>query len=307
MEDINYSIIIPHKNTPDLLWRCLSSIPKRKDIEIIIVDDSSDPKIVNFDNFPGSNRDDAHIYFTKENKGAGFARNVGIKNANGQWLLFADADDFFLEGFLSVLDNYKESDADIVFFKSLSVYSDNLKPADRHFEIDSLIENYLSNKKNSENKLRYMFYYPYSKMIRRELILRYNILFDEIKVSNDVWFAVQIGYYAKKILAERRPIYCITVRNHSLSKTTGEDIFDIRVATNLKVDKFMKKIKVKHSHYPMLTYVLQSRKYGIKKVIDTALLSIKNGSCILEGFGDWLVLKINSIKDSKRRIKKSLS
>lgn len=37
-----YSFIIPHKNSPDLLNRCIQSIPKRDDIEIIIVDDNSD-------------------------------------------------------------------------------------------------------------------------------------------------------------------------------------------------------------------------------------------------------------------------
>ena len=36
---INFSIIIPTKNIPDLLQRCLESIPQRSDIEIIVVDD----------------------------------------------------------------------------------------------------------------------------------------------------------------------------------------------------------------------------------------------------------------------------
>ncbi|MDR2475404.1 MAG: glycosyltransferase family 2 protein, partial [Bacteroidales bacterium] len=37
----NYSIIIPHKDIPDLLRRCLDSIPYRNDLQIIIVDDNS--------------------------------------------------------------------------------------------------------------------------------------------------------------------------------------------------------------------------------------------------------------------------
>lgn len=44
MDEINYSIIIPHKNIPHLLQRCLKSIPRRKDVQIIIVDDNSDPE-----------------------------------------------------------------------------------------------------------------------------------------------------------------------------------------------------------------------------------------------------------------------
>ena len=53
--EINYSFIIPHRNVPHLLQRCIDSIPKRDDIQIIIVDDNSDPKIVNFECFPGLN------------------------------------------------------------------------------------------------------------------------------------------------------------------------------------------------------------------------------------------------------------
>ena len=41
---INYSIIIPHKNTPNLLQQCLDSIPYRDDIQIIVVDDNSEDK-----------------------------------------------------------------------------------------------------------------------------------------------------------------------------------------------------------------------------------------------------------------------
>jgi len=291
---INYSIIIPHKNTPELLRRCLQSIPERDDTELLIIDDNSDPLIVDFDNFPGLNRKFVKVYFTKENKGAGYARNVGVKNAKGKWLLFADADDFFLEGFLSVIDSYQNSDADIIFYNSTSVYSDTLEPAVRHKDISNLIENYLNNKKDSQNKLRYMFYYPYSKMVKREMVISNNISFDEIKVSNDVWFAVQIGFFANKIIASKEAIYCVSVRSNSLSKSPGENIFDMRVKTNLKVDKFMRKIKIRNSHYPMFFFIIQARKYGLKKIISTTWLSLKNRSNIFLGVDKWVLSKVKS-------------
>lgn len=50
--DINYSIIIPHKNTPDLLQYCLDSIPVRDNVLVIVVDDNSDTNKVDFNNFP---------------------------------------------------------------------------------------------------------------------------------------------------------------------------------------------------------------------------------------------------------------
>jgi len=45
-KNIIYSIIIPHKNIPELLIRCIESIPSKNDIEIIVVDDNSDSIIL---------------------------------------------------------------------------------------------------------------------------------------------------------------------------------------------------------------------------------------------------------------------
>ena len=91
----NYSIIIPHKNIPKLLQRCLDSIPQRDDVQVIIVDDNSDPSIVDFEKFPGLKRKNTIVVFDKSSKGAGHARNIGIERSNSKWLIFADADDFF--------------------------------------------------------------------------------------------------------------------------------------------------------------------------------------------------------------------
>ena len=92
MSTINYSFIIPHKNSVKLLNRCLDSIPQREDIEIIVVDDNSDEK-------PIVKRTVEVVYLTyKESNGAGKARNIGITKAKGRWLLFADCDDYYVNG-----------------------------------------------------------------------------------------------------------------------------------------------------------------------------------------------------------------
>ena len=49
--EMNFTIIIPHFNTPTLLLRLINSIPEHDDLELIIVDDNSDPTVVDFDNF----------------------------------------------------------------------------------------------------------------------------------------------------------------------------------------------------------------------------------------------------------------
>lgn len=49
--EILYSIIIPHKDIPCLLQRCLDSIPPRDDVQIIVADDDSSPDVVDFAHF----------------------------------------------------------------------------------------------------------------------------------------------------------------------------------------------------------------------------------------------------------------
>ena len=68
---INFSIIIPTKNIPDLLQRCLESIPQRSDIEIIVVDDNSDREIVDVKNYPGTNNQQVKIIFLPRAKEQG--------------------------------------------------------------------------------------------------------------------------------------------------------------------------------------------------------------------------------------------
>ena len=88
----SYTIIIPHKNCPDLLKRCVDSIPVRDDVQIIVVDDNSDE-----DKKPSIERKGMEVVLldASSSKGAGRARNVGLKHAKGKWLLFADADDYY--------------------------------------------------------------------------------------------------------------------------------------------------------------------------------------------------------------------
>lgn len=76
------------------------------EIEVIIVDDDSDPEKVDFEDFPGSDRCYTQIIFTKEGKGAGYARNVGLRHAKAKWLIFADSDDYFNDCFFRQSRNF---------------------------------------------------------------------------------------------------------------------------------------------------------------------------------------------------------
>ena len=70
-----YSIVIPHYNSPNLLQRMLDSIPQREDIQVIVVDDCSTRQ--NVELLKQCHHSNLEIVYLPENKGAGYARNIG--------------------------------------------------------------------------------------------------------------------------------------------------------------------------------------------------------------------------------------
>lgn len=262
---INYSIIIPHKNIPDLLQRCLDSIPQREDLQVIVVDDNSDPDKVDFANFPGLDRADVECYFTKEGKGAGYARNVGLKYARGKWLLFADADDFFHDGMLGMLDKWKDSDNDIVYFETDSVDSDSMEPVVKRLWISPS----LTTKKEMENNCGWQT--PWGKMIRAELVLSHGILFDEIRWSNDVMFSARCSYYAgRNVDICSDMLYCATIRQNSLiNEILSVEHIMCRLDAILRMEKFACRHHLLSNLLPngvssSFSYVSQMRQLGKK-------------------------------------------
>ena len=134
---IRLSIIIPVYNVEDYVAKCLDSlIPpavealsrgKTPDYEIIAVNDGStdsSPAIVqNYVNrYPQLIR-----LITTENMGQGHARNVGIDEAQGEYLYFIDSDDYLSPGAMGELLNAIDDDYDILIFDSIAVNTDGLE------------------------------------------------------------------------------------------------------------------------------------------------------------------------------------
>lgn len=202
---MNFSIIIPHKNTPELLNRCIESIPYRDDLEIIIVDDNSSDSIVNFDAFPGANRKNTKCIFNKEGRGAGYARNLGLSEAKGYWVYFMDADDYVTDAFSEILDKYaKTIDIDMVFLNALSVDENGIE---KPLSINKYISNYYQKKRFALSVLRYGFWAPWSRIIKREIMVKNHIQFEEVATGNDVMGIVSASKFAKTFAAEEQVCY----------------------------------------------------------------------------------------------------
>ena len=216
-----FSIIIPHKDIPDLLMRCLRSIPVSEDIQVIVVDDNSPDADTYLERYPELSRPYLEYIRTTKGGGAGYARNVGLKYAKGKWLLFADADDFFVNNMYDIISAHVESDADVIYFQKQAVYSDDINrksPRDRF--IDTIMDIYL--KTGDELPVRTRYHVPWAKMIKRCMVEKYNIRFEEIMYSNDVLFSTYVGFYAKKIEAVDTVLYVITAREGSLSAPSSK-------------------------------------------------------------------------------------
>lgn len=235
----NFSIIIPHKNIPALLRRCVSSIPRREDTQIIIVDDNSDSDKVDFKHFPFTNEPNVKIIFDKAGLRQGHARNVGLQHAEGKWILFADADDFFFYSINKAMDGCLQSEADIIYYKSTNLNSDTYQyGASRSMITNNSIDAFLNKDKDGEHLLRFRHPAPWCKFIRSYVISENNIKFPEIVKAEDFEFSYKCGYYAKSVEAHNVSIYCLTSREGNV--TAHKETADVKNAVVKNEADFLK-------------------------------------------------------------------
>lgn len=236
MDNITYSFIIPHKNCLDLLQRCLISIPRRDDVQIIVIDDDSDPNIVDWNRFKFQNDKCIELILTKGGHSAGAARNEGLKRAVGKWILFADCDDYYIDGFLGILDQYKDKDLDVLYFCLESINNVTHEHIKVYDGIRALYDSYLKDSTKLE-RIRYLNS-PVMKMVSRQLIDRYHISFEDVILGNDVWYSYQVGYFASKVevINDRLYVYCIHPKSITFHRTVAKDV--VQIETYVKQNAF---------------------------------------------------------------------
>ena len=213
--DINYSIIIPHYDIPELLVRCLHSIPVREDIQVIVVDDCSPGSDEYLENIPELSRPYLEFYSTPKGGSAGRARNIGIEHAKGRWLIFIDSDDLFVQGAFDLLQSYIDEEADILYYNYKRVFSNDLtKLSKKWSNADDFIEYEIT---NDDTKFRYYDHPIWSKVIKKTLVDKYDIRCDETRYANDVGFSLKCGIHATNTKIINQALFLITERPGSLA------------------------------------------------------------------------------------------
>lgn len=189
---IHYSFILPWHKDDALFRRAVASVPVRDDVELLTVED-------------------------KERKGAGHARNEALAKARGKWLIFIDSDDYFVADVLELLDRHRDGEADIVYFNQRAEMVCTGAPSSRVDDKTRLLAAYSGHQEQLDFYCRYCYPEPVGKMVRRELVERWNIRFDETSCANDYMFSVLCGLRAESVAFDPAVLYVLTEREGSVS------------------------------------------------------------------------------------------
>ena len=201
------SVIIPFYNTSKYLKQCLESITSQSymDIEVIAVNDGStdnSEKIC-------SNYDVKLINI--EHSGLSAARNKGLAEAKGEWIMFLDSDDWVDKDFCRIpLDAAIKNNADIVAFMHIDVNEEGHQIPDSYAKIRPF------GAVNKEQAIDYGEIVVWNKIYKRELFDE--LKFDEGRVFEDLLITHRIIYKSRKtVLLPNRLYYC-RHRKDSLSR-----------------------------------------------------------------------------------------
>lgn len=206
------SIIIPYYNVPTTyVNRCLQSILDQNwggvQYEVIFVNDGSHLPIHNttrtlFNHFPD------FTLIEQDNQGPGVARNTGMAVAQGEYLFFIDADDYWFHNRVHLLfDHIKQETYDIIKFSTKS-----FDPLKRHgtFETESGCA-YMAH----HNIIKGVVTYCY----KTSFLKKNNIFMPSIHNSEDDIFLYNAFFHAKNCLFTDVELYYYDrLREHSLTK-----------------------------------------------------------------------------------------
>lgn len=203
------SVIIPIYNAKEYLKRAIDSVLNQdyEDFELILVNDgSTDHSLEICEEYEKA---DARVrVITKKNGGVSSARNLGIKEAKGEYITFLDADDFLENTALSKMNSIMEKgDVDIACF-GYKLVSNNSQSAVLS-GVNILISDH-NDYFNYYNKIEVNagFNTACAKVYKLSLIRKNNLFFVEnISILEDISFVFRALRYSKNVIFDSSCIY----------------------------------------------------------------------------------------------------
>ena len=241
------SIIIPIYNSEKYIKECLKSLIDQtfKDFEIICVNDGSTDKTL--DILKKFEKIDKRItIISQKNLGAGIARNIGMNNSKGDYLIFLDSDDIFKKTMLEQMyKKIKKNDAEIVICNSINF--ETIKKKKIFFK-----KNYLISDKKIKNRIFSSFdikkdffnlfiWWPWDKIIKKKYIENLGIKYQNLKSTNDLFFVASAVISAKKILFLDKNLIFHRINIKTSISNTRENSWNNFYYALLKLRNFIKK------------------------------------------------------------------
>lgn len=236
------SIIIPAYNVEEYISRCLDSLLKQtySKIEIIIVDDGSTDRTGEIcQNY--SQADERIRYIRKENAGQGEARNLAIKVAKGEYVTFADSDDWCKDDYVEKMyQSMKTYDSDICVCDKYGVRLDEEGKIISQKKIEQWMQpnERISIEKN-KNLIYQIKFSLWAKMFRRKLFIDNEILQPSHKFENNTVIPMLVSK-AKYLSMVDEPLYYYWM-NRSSSTINNITSYCDMVKCLRAVDEFFEK------------------------------------------------------------------
>lgn len=251
------SLIIPVYNSEKYLKKALDSVLNQtfKDFEIIAINDgSTDSSLDILKNY--EKRFKNFTIINQTNKGVGIAKNVGIKAAKGDYIVFLDSDDFISCDYLEVL--YKlsdENDADISCC-NFNFYSDH----NVNFPMPFSCKTGLYSSEKALKKLILdvtIHHFSWGKLYKRSLFLENNIEFYNMYFE-DVATCPKLFYLAKKVAITNKSMYFYRRHRKSIvSSMNSAQINDLTVSVGILRNFLESKNVYKKYKTPFRLYALR--------------------------------------------------
>ena len=274
---MKYSVIIPVYNVEQQLHRCLDSVvvQNRDDLEVILVDDgSTDGSESICDEY--AQKYDYFRTIHQENKGLSGARNTGLELAQGKWILFLDADDYWSKDYLDVIDDTVEKNPSEYYkFNYVKVFDDK-EPIKKAL----IVENEAIDISNEEKKLKFLTdkilvysvgWEAYTGVYKKSIIEKYDLKFtDTQKVfAEDMLFTLEYILRANSVYLICDFLYMYYTREGSLSISVDNRTILPRLFNLLEIFEYdIKKNKtLKKSFYKVYFYIINFHvKYNLRDV-----------------------------------------
>ena len=256
-----FSIIIPSYKSDKFIKQCISSVLHQTfdSFEIIIIDDGSPDQTGEIclriaADYPYVR------YIYQEHQGAGAARNKGLRVANGEYVLFLDADDYWVNRDL-LKELYKNQNVDLVMFQM-----------DKYTEKGRLLKRYRK-KAFPDTKLCHCVHeiYPMlvrdgqvlasacNKCVKRSLLEEEYILFPEGGYAEDIDWVIQLFSRAKYISFLNGLAYAYRQHGNSTASRSTEGPNHLAAI----IQKWAEKVKQNEVPDPEVVAGLLAFEYGI--------------------------------------------